>query len=93
MYNSSLPVQQIPEADAPGQEEWGKIYRVKKLTGLGSSRIYEILVEDPDSGIKTFVLTRPGAKRGARLFELNSVREFMRRRYAEATEKELQNAQ
>jgi hypothetical protein len=92
MHNSSLPAWQPPEGEASENEEWGKIDRVKKLTGLGYSRIYEILAEDPDSGIKTFVLTRPGAKRGARLFELNSIRKFMRRRYAEATGKELQSA-
>jgi hypothetical protein len=63
--------------------EWGKLQDVMKLTSLGRARIYEIMSEEPGA-LQTFVLKRPGAKSGARLFNLASVRKYMEERYARA---------
>jgi hypothetical protein len=64
--------------------EWGKLQDVMDLTSLGRARIYEILTEEPGA-LQSFVLKRPGAKSGARLFNLESVRRYMKQRYAEST--------
>jgi len=63
--------------------EWGKLQDVMHLTGLGRARIYEILIEEPGA-LQSFVLKRPGAKSGARLFNLASVRKYMEKRCAES---------
>jgi hypothetical protein len=63
--------------------EWGKLQDVKSITSLGRARIYEILTEEPGA-FQSFVLKRPGAKSGARLFNLASVRKYMKERCAES---------
>ena len=80
-------IEQLLKGRNPGisgvPREWGKLQDVKNITSLGRARIYEILTEEP-SAFQSFVLKRPGAKSGARLFNLESVRRYMKQRYTES---------
>lgn len=65
--------------------EWGRITAACRITGLKRARIYQILTDEPNA-FETFVLKRrPDAKSGARLFNLESVRRYMRQRCTEST--------
>jgi hypothetical protein len=78
----------IARAAAIAPDEWVKAPETCKILQLGPARLYEILAdlehEDPEHIIKTFVFRSPGSTRGTRLFEANSLREFMAYRYAQA---------
>jgi hypothetical protein len=80
-------IEQLLKGRYPGisgiAREWGKLADVKSITSLGRARIYEILTEEPGA-FQSFVLKRPGAKSGARLFNLASVRNYMEKRCAES---------
>jgi hypothetical protein len=80
-------IEQLLKGRNPGisgiAREWGKLPDVKSITSLGRARIYEILTQEPGA-FQSFVLKRPGAKSGARLFNLASVRKYMEERCAES---------
>jgi len=69
-------------------DEWVRITEACKILQCGPSRLYEILAdietEDPERIIKTFIFRSPNSQRGTRLFDANSLRNFMAIRYAKA---------
>jgi hypothetical protein len=81
-------------AEPPPKEEWGKSPDACAILKIGSSRLYEILFalakEDPEGIIHTFVLKSPGSQRGTRLFELNSLRRWLKWKFEQAQAEEIQ---
>ena len=56
----------------PAWPEWARIPVAMKASGIGKTRLYELLNE-AKGDVKTLVLKSPGAERGARLIHLPSL--------------------
>lgn len=57
---------------ATNHPEWARVPVASKATGIGRTRLYELLNEAKGT-VKTCVLKSPGAQRGARLIHLPSL--------------------
>jgi hypothetical protein len=61
-----------PTNTLPTWPEWARIPVAVKASGIGRTRLYELLSE-ANGAVKTLVLKSPGAERGARLIHLPSL--------------------
>jgi len=63
------------EVDSTGAKpEWGRWQEVQRLFGIGRGTAYNLLA---DGKIRGCVLRSRGSKSGMRLFDLDSVREYI----------------
>jgi hypothetical protein len=65
-----------PTNTLPAWPEWARIPVAVKASGIGRTRLYELLNE-AKGDVKTVVLKSPGAERGARLIHLPSLFQYL----------------